>query len=176
MWGKNQGTGFPWHSWDIAQCTDLTNRYVSQYLSTCLPWLGTSWRRDCYHLCISNTEWLVVLPYQKHHEEGSCRGSFQKSLPFCPMKLWIPDTEVKFPKVPISCMHAKSLQLCPALCNPMDCSPLGSSVHGVAKSQTWLSGFTFTFHFYTLEKEMTTQSSVLSWRIPGVGSHRVGHD
>ena len=47
---------------------------------------------------------------------------------------------------------------------------------GVSKSQTWLSDFTFTFHFYALEKEMATHSGVLAWRIPGMGSHRVGHD
>ena len=59
------------------------------------------------------------------------------------------------------------------------------AVHGVAKSQTRLSDFTFTFHFNALEKEMATHSSVLAWRIPGtgepggllsMGSHRVGHD
>ena len=59
------------------------------------------------------------------------------------------------------------------------------AVHGVAKSQTRLSNFTFTFHFHALEKEMATHSSVLAWRIPGMGepggllsmgSHRVGHD
>ena len=44
------------------------------------------------------------------------------------------------------------------------------------KSQTWLSDFTFTFHFYVLEKEMATHSSVLAWRIPGMGLHSVGHD
>ena len=44
-------------------------------------------------------------------------------------------------------------------------------VHGVAKSQTQLSDFTFTFHFHTLEKEMATHSSVLAWRIPGTGIH-----
>ena len=58
-------------------------------------------------------------------------------------------------------------------------------VHGVAKSRTRLSDFTFTFHFHTLKKEMATHSSVLSWRIPGteepsglpsMGSHRVRHD
>ena len=38
---------------------------------------------------------------------------------------------------------------------------------GVAKSQTRLSDFTFTFHFHALEKEMATHSSVLAWRIPG---------
>ena len=57
--------------------------------------------------------------------------------------------------------------------------------HGVAKSQTRLSDFTFTFHFHALEKEMATHSSVLAWRIPGtgqpgglpsLGSHRVGHN
>ena len=55
----------------------------------------------------------------------------------------------------------------------------------VAKSRTQLSDFTFTFHFHALEKEMATHSSVLAWRIPGMGepggllsmgSHRVGHD
>ena len=60
-----------------------------------------------------------------------------------------------------------------------------AAVYGVTKSQTWLSNFTFTFHFHALEKEMPTHSSVLAWRIPGtaepgglpsMGSHRVGHD
>ena len=57
--------------------------------------------------------------------------------------------------------------------------------YGVAKSQTRLSNFTFTFHFHASEKEMATHSSVLAWRIPGMGepgglpsmgSCRVGHD
>ena len=41
-------------------------------------------------------------------------------------------------------------------------------VHGVAKSQTRLSGFTFTFHFHALEKELATHSGILAWRIPGM--------
>ena len=58
-------------------------------------------------------------------------------------------------------------------------------VHGVAKSRTRLSNFTFIFHFHALEKEMATPSSILAWRIPGteepsglpsMGSHRVGHN
>ena len=58
-------------------------------------------------------------------------------------------------------------------------------VHGVAKSWTRLSDFTFTFHFHALEKAMATHSSVLAWRIPGtaeagglpsMGSHRVRND
>ena len=44
-----------------------------------------------------------------------------------------------------------------------------AAVHRVAKSQTRLSDFTFTFHFHSLEKEMATHSSVLAWRIPGTG-------
>ena len=45
-----------------------------------------------------------------------------------------------------------------------------AAVHGVPKSRTRLSNFTFTFHFHALEKEMATHSSVLAWRIPGTGS------
>ena len=33
------------------------------------------------------------------------------------------------------CVHAKSLQSCPALCNPMDHSPSGSSVHGISQAR-----------------------------------------
>ena len=69
--------------------------------------------------------------------------------------------------------------------NSMDGGAWQAAVHGVAKSQTRLSDFTFTFHFHALEKEMATHSSVLAWRIPGtgepgglpsLGSHKVGHD
>ena len=69
--------------------------------------------------------------------------------------------------------------------NPMDGGAWWAAVHRVAKSRTWLSDFTFTFHFHALEKEMATHSSVLAWRIPGTGepgglpslrSHKVGND
>ena len=53
--------------------------------------------------------------------------------------------------------------------NPTDGGAWWAVVHGVAKSQTRLSNFTFTFHFQALEKEMATHSSVLAWRIPGMG-------
>ena len=53
--------------------------------------------------------------------------------------------------------------------NPIDGGGWQAAVHGVAKSQTRLSNFTFTFHFHALEKEMATHSSVLAWRIPGTG-------
>ena len=52
----------------------------------------------------------------------------------------------------------------------MDGEAWWAAVHGVAKSWTRLSDFTFTFHFHTLEKEMATHSSVLAWRIPEQGS------
>ena len=61
----------------------------------------------------------------------------------------------------------------------MGCSPWG------LKESDRLHDFTFSFHFHALEKEMAIHSSVLAWRIPGMGepgglpsmgSHRVGHD
>ena len=67
----------------------------------------------------------------------------------------------------------------------MDREAWRAVIHGVAKSRTRLNDFAFTFHFHALEKEMATHSSVLAWRIPGMGdsgglpstgSHRVGHD
>ena len=58
----------------------------------------------------------------------------------------------------------------------MDGGAWWAAVHGVARSRTWLSDFTFTLHLHALEKEMATHSSVLAWRISGMGSHRVGHD
>ena len=61
----------------------------------------------------------------------------------------------------------------------MDGGDWEAAVHGVAKSRTRLSDFTFTFHFHALEKEMATHSSVLAWRIPGmaepVGCHLSDH-
>ena len=69
--------------------------------------------------------------------------------------------------------------------NLMDRGAWKAAVHGVTEGRTRLSDFPFTFHFHALEKEMATHSSVLAWRIPGIGepgglpsmgSHRVGHD
>ena len=69
--------------------------------------------------------------------------------------------------------------------NPMDGGAWQAAVHGVARSWTRLSDFTFTFYFHALEKEMAIHSRVLAWRIPGtgepggllfMGSHRVRHD
>ena len=63
--------------------------------------------------------------------------------------------------------------------------PGGLQSMGSLRSRIRLNDFTFTSHFYALEKEMVTHSSVLAWRIPrtgepggllSMGSHRVGHD
>ena len=67
----------------------------------------------------------------------------------------------------------------------MDGGACWAAGHGVTRSRPGLSNFTFPFHFHALEKEVATHSSVLAWRIPGMGepgglpslgSHRVRHD
>ena len=65
--------------------------------------------------------------------------------------------------------------------NLMDGGAWWAAIHGVTNSWTRLSDFTFTFHFHALEKEMAIHSTVLAWRIPGMGEpgglpHRVGHN
>ena len=57
----------------------------------------------------------------------------------------------------------------------MDGGAWWAAVHGVARSRTRLSKFTFTFHFHGLEKEMAAHSSVLAWRIPGTGEPGILH-
>ena len=92
-------------------------------------------------------------------------------------------TEVGFCKLCQKIPHFPLQYSC--LENPMDGGAWWAAVHGVAKSRTRLSNFTFTFHFLALEKEMATHSSVLGWRIPGtaeprglpsMGMCRVGHN
>ena len=84
----------------------------------------------------------------------------------------------------VLCSNGTPLQYS-CLENPMDGGAWWAAVHGVTKSRTQLSDFTFTFRFHALDKKMATHSSVLAWRIPGtgepgglpsLGSHRIGHD
>ena len=94
--------------------------------------------------------------------------------------MWFPD----FPRVnaDISLAVVADIYWTPSLENPVDGGAWQAAVHGVTKSRTRLSDFTFTFHFLALEKGMATHSSVLPWKIPGtgepgglpsMGSHRV---
>ena len=96
------------------------------------------------------------------------------SVPFFLMNSTVLDGEGNGTLLQYSCLE-----------NPMGGGAWWAAVHGVARSQTRLSDFTFTFHFHALEKEMATHSSVLAWRIPGTGEpgglpslglHRVRHD
>ena len=96
------------------------------------------------------------------------------------------DSRSKSPWLALSVGEGKGTPLqYSCLENPMGGGAWWAAVHGVAKSQTRLSDFTFTFHFHALEKDTATHSNVLAWRIPGtgepeglrsMGSHRVGHD
>ena len=90
--------------------------------------------------------------------------------------------ETFFPTLYFSMLN--SLQY-PCLESRIDGGAWWAAVHGVTEGRTRLSDFTVTFHFPALEKEMATHSSVLVWKIPGMGepgglpsmgSHRVGHD
>ena len=99
-------------------------------------------------------------------------------------------TEISHPSIRISLLQTREKAMAThsstlAWKNPMDRGAWCTAVHGVARSRTRLSDFTFLFHFHALEKEMASHSSVLAWRIPGtgepgglpsMGSHRVGHD
>ena len=115
----------------------------------------------------------------------TCEFSWQNSISLCPASFCIPRPNL--PVTPgVSCREGNGIPLqYSCLEKPMDGGAWWAAVHGVAKSRTRLSDFTFTFHFYAMEKEMATHSSVLAWRIPGtgepgglpsMGSHRVGHD
>ena len=111
----------------------------------------------------SVTQWAIG-------EAHLVSGPLQKSLPAADLDLG----EGNGNPLQYSCLE-----------NPMDRGAWWAAVHGVAKSRTRLSDFTFTFHFHAVEKEMATHSCILAWRIPGtgepvglpsVGSHRVRHD
>ena len=132
---------------------------------------------------ISHTGENITL---KYFSSGSILDFNSPSWPGCILTLlWT--TASKAFKVPVSAGgegDGTPLQ-CSCLENPVDGGAWWAAVHGVAKSQTRLSDFTFTFHFHALEKEMATHSNVLAWRIPGtgepgglpsLGSHRVGHN
>ena len=126
---------------------------------------------------------------------GFTRQDCWSGLPF-PSPGDLPDPGIKPTSLASPALPVNSVPLAPhkgsgtplqyfCLENPMDGGAWWAAVHGVTKSRTQLSDFTFTFHFHALEKEMATHSSVLAWRIPGtgepcglpsMGSHRVRQD
>ena len=128
------------------------------------------------------TQVHVCLEFFSYH---SVQGAYELSV------LWVQYTRYnQNPQIKVSVVNifgegnGTPLQYS-CLANPMDRGAWWAAVHGVATSQTQLSNFTFTFHFHALEKEMAIHSSVLAWRIPGIGepgglpsmgSHRVGRD
>ena len=110
---------------------------------------------------------------------------FQKALDIgFPLQPRQPIQGLAFRRYPIGEGNGNPLQYS-CLANPMDGGAWWAAVHGVARSWTRLSDFTFTFHFHALEKAMATHSSVFAWRIPGTGEpggllslglHRVRHN
>ena len=145
------------------------------------PIWSWAWGEALYS-CVA---WSVSLPGIHFRFHWSCLfpSSFSCFLTLTP-----------FPEVIHLFMHSFIQQIgegngtplqCSCLENPMDGGAWWAAVHGITKSQTRLSDFTFTFHFHALEKEMATHSSVIAWRIPwmeepgglqSMGSLRVRHD
>ena len=63
-------------------------------------------------------------------------------------------------QTPAAATAAKSLQLCPTLCDPMDCSPPGSSVHGIFQARVLEWGaiaFSRDGHLHTAIFKMDSQ-------------------
>ena len=145
----------------------------------------TIWWCPCIESSLVLLEEGVTSVFSWQNSISLCPASFHIPRPSCavtPGVSWLPTFAFQSPimwrgqctPLQYSCLE-----------NPMDGGAWWAAVDGVARSQTRLSDFTFTFHFYALEKEMATHSSVLAWRIPGMvepgglpsmGSHRVEHD
>ena len=128
---------------------------------------------------------LLSTGSQKVGHDWSCLAcTYQYCMLF--LRLWQSMVEVEFWCFICILLEGNGIPLqYSCLENPMGGGAWWAAVHGVAKSRTRLSDFTFPFHFHALEKEMATHSSVLAWRIPGtgepggllsMGSHRVGHN
>ena len=132
------------------------------------------WR--CFKLC-SDTKWrprgTVALGFRTHNVYCGSNIAVSRSPPECLLGY-----SSKILRLPVALVVKNlpdsaggegngTLLQYSHLENPTDGGAWWAAVHGVAKSWTWLSDFTFTFHFHALEKEMATHSSVLAWRIPG---------
>ena len=140
--------------------------FVCPYTSIGLPWWlsgnksACQCRRLSFNLWVRKVSWRrkwqptpVFLPGRYHGQRSL--GAYS---PWGYERVWH-DLEGNGTSLQYSCLE-----------NPMDGGAWWAAVHGVSKSRTQLSNFTFSFHFHALEKEMATHSSVLAWRIPGTGS------
>ena len=161
----------------------------SSYLGPALQKIFICWNgRDClplscreraeHLLCLHHTEqlWLSMLRWHLNEEYFKvnffllqCFQTGNNYLNFfLPFWSWNLSFKYHLPRTLYGEGNGNPLQYS-CLENPMDGGAWQATVHGVAKSQTQLSDFTFAFHFHALEKEMATHSSVLAWRIPGTG-------
>ena len=63
-------------------------------------------------------------------------------------------------------VHAKSLQLCPTLCHPMDCSPPGCSVHGILQVRIleWVAIFSYRGSFQPRDQTTSLMCPALAGR------------
>ena len=128
--------------------------YIHTYIHTCMHTYPPSWVFPPPHsshpsrLSLSHTEHQAEFPVLK--------SAFPLAIYFTHGSVLV--GEGSGDPLQYSCLE-----------NPMDGGAWWAAVHGVAKNQTRLSDFTFTFQFHTLKKEMATHSSVLAWRIPGMG-------
>ena len=139
-------------------------------------------------LRLSNWKWEFILALPHHLQLSDLQIEHLVTV-FCPLSSPLPFRHYHLTAAAISkaafvllCglwppqKPLPSFQFCPI---PELYGAWWAAVHGVSKSRTRLSDFTFTFHFHALEKEMATHSSVLAWRIPQrgslVGCHLWGH-
>ena len=80
------------------------------------------------HLCIgrqSLNHWTTgEAPSFERRQPALPRGQE----PLASHELWVPSLELQFSHL---CVRAKSLQSCPTVCDPMNYSPPGFSVHGI---------------------------------------------
>ena len=129
--------------------------------------IQSSSQAHCYqnepHLGIHPPMYLPFIHHPSSHCTPTQPSSHSSTMPFPthPSNYYLPSAhsgEDNGNPLQYSCLE-----------NPMDRGAWWAAVHGVAKSQTRLSDFTFSFHFHALEKEMATHSSVLALRTPGMG-------
>ena len=66
----------------------------------------------------------------------------------------------------MACVDAKSLQLCPTLCNPMDYSLAGSSVQGVLQARIleWVAMLSSRASFQHIGRNVSLMSPALAGR------------